>query len=219
MSIDADKKQFEDALARGVRKMGIDLTQEQMDLMAAHAGELISWNRKMNLTAIREPGQIAEKHFADAIAAARYLPEKGRFMDLGSGGGFPAIPLKIMHPGLSLTLVDAVRKKVTFLSHVIRTLKLDRTCALHSRIEDLAKDPDHAGTYDGVVARGFSDLSDLVRLALPMLAPGGSVYALKGENGPKEITPELEARFDIRNEFYQLPSHGAERYLIILKEK
>ena len=197
--------------------MGVTLEPDQIRQMCGHARELISWNKKMNLTAIRKPELIAEKHFTDALAVSRYLTDEKRIMDMGSGGGFPAIPLKVVRPDISFFLADAVRKKVTFLNHVIRTLGLQDIRAQHARVEDLARDPALAGTFDAVVSRGFAQLDAFVSLALPMLRPGGTIWALKGEGGTGEITPELERRFDIKIDPYVLPFEKAERMLIRLK--
>ncbi len=140
-------------------------------------------------------------------------------IDIGSGAGFPAVPMKVICPDLDVTMVDAVRKKVSFLNHVARTLKLDNTRAVHARVEDLAKDPGHFQAYDTVTARGFADLGKLAGLAGPMLAPGGRIYALKGVNALKEITSELEKQFQITHGSYTLPFVDAQRVVVILKAR
>lgn len=196
--------------------MGLELDPDQVRQMCGHARELIAWNKKMNLTAIRKPEMIAEKHFADALGVSRFLMGEKRIMDMGAGGGFPSIPLKVVRPDISFVLADAVRKKVTFLNHVIRSLGLKDICAQHGRVEDMARDAHLAGTFDAVISRGFARLDDFVALALPMLRPGGTIWALKGEGGEGEITPELESRFHIRIDEYRLPFDDAARMLIRL---
>ena len=216
MATSSDLQRFETRLTAGTREMGMPLTPEQVRMMTAHARELLAWNRKMNLTAIRDPQAVAEKHFIDALAISRFVTDENRIMDMGTGGGFPGIPVKVMHPEVSFTLVDAVRKKVSFLSHVIRTLGLKDIRATHARVEDLAVEPETAGTYDAVIARGFTRLDAFADLALPMLRPEGTIWALKGEGGPDEITSELKSRFHIRTDAYELPFEKAGRYLIRL---
>ncbi len=208
---------FKDRLEQGAAKIGQPLTPEQIGLMAGHARELAAWNKKINLTAIKDPGQMAEKHFVDAVAVLKFIGEDIRIMDMGTGGGFPAIPLKILNPAISFTMVDSVRKKVNFLNHVVRTLELEGIQALHGRVEDLAKDPDHAQGYDAVISRGFANLEKFADFALPLLSAKGRIYALKGNLD--EITPELEARFHITHDHYCLPFEKSDRYLVTLSLK
>ncbi len=219
MAIPAGLEAFSDRLCQGCDTMGIVLDHHQIASMARHAHQLILWNKKINLTAIRDPLDIAEKHFLDAIGVQQFVSAKGRIMDMGTGGGFPSIPLKVMDPLVQYCLVDSVRKKVNFLNHVIRTLGLGGIQALHTRVEDLAQDPDHAKGYDAVISRGFANLEKFVALALPLLKPGGEIYALKGREGIDEINPALESGFHITQDHYQLPFTKAGRYLIRLKER
>ena len=210
-------KEFCRCLKKGADLLGLNLSPDQTDLLAAHARELQLWNAKMNLTAITDIQLVAYKHFVDALAAARFLDRCARIMDIGSGAGFPAVPMKVIYPDLDITMVDAVRKKVSFLNHVVRTLKLDNISAVHARVEDLAKDPGHFQMYDAVTARGFADLGKLAKLAGPLLATGGRIYALKGAHALEEITPELKKRFHITHETYSLPFVDAQRFVLILK--
>ena len=212
-------KEFFDCLEKGADVLGLNLSPDQTGLLAAHARELMHWNAKMNLTAITDIRLVAYKHFVDALAAARFLERPARVMDIGSGAGFPAVPMKVIYPNLDITMVDAVRKKVSFLNHVVRTLKLDNISALHARVEDLAKDPGHFQMYDAVTARGFADLGKLAKLACPMLAPGGKIYALKGAHALEEITPKLKKQFHITHETYCLPLVDAQRFVVILEAR
>ena len=148
-----------------------------------------------------------------------FLGEESRIMDMGSGGGFPAIPLKILVPSMSFTMVDSVRKKVSFMNHVVRLLRLDDIRAVHGRVEDLAKMPDHANAYDAVISRGFTELTAFADLALPMLAQGGRIYALKGKLALDEVTPALRDRFHVTCDHYRLPFEKSDRYLIKLAPK
>lgn len=212
-------KEFCDCLEKGADVLGLNLSPDQTGLLAAHARELMHWNAKMNLTAITDIRLVAYKHFVDALAAARFLDRPARVMDIGSGAGFPAVPMKVICPDLDITMVDAVRKKVSFLNHVVRTLKLDNISAVHARVEDLAKDPGHFQMYDAVTARGFADLGKLAGLACPMLAPGGRIYALKGAHALEEITPELKKQFHITHKSYSLPFVDAQRFVVILEAR
>jgi len=211
-------QKFCDRLKQGSRKIEVEITKEQISLMAAHAAELIQWNKKINLTTIIEPLAMAEKHFIDALAVQPFLGQEKRIMDMGTGGGFPSIPLKIINPSFYFILVDASRKKVNFLKHVIRTLGLKDIDAVHCRVEDLALDDSHAGTYDAVISRAFAGLEKFVGFALPMLRPQGKIYSLKGKNAPNEITPALRSQFEIETNHYKLPFEKSDRYMIQLKK-
>jgi len=212
-------KEFCRFLEQGADALGVNLSPDQASLLAVHARELMHWNAKMNLTAITDIRLVAYKHFVDALAAAGFLERPARIMDMGSGAGFPALPMKVLCPDLDVTMVDAVRKKVSFLNHVVRTLTLENTRALHARMEDLAGDPGHFQMYDAVTARGFADLGKLATLAGPMLGPGGRIYALKGAHAPAEVTPELERQFHITHKSYCLPYLDAQRVVVILEAR
>jgi 16S rRNA (guanine527-N7)-methyltransferase len=209
---------FCERLALGSNKLGVDITDEQISLMAAHASELILWNKKINLTAIVDPLAMAEKHFIDALAVQPFLGEEKKIMDMGTGGGFPSIPLKILDPSLQFVLVDSSRKKVNFLKHVIRTLELKDIEAIHSRVEDLALDESHAKSYDAVISRAFTALEKFVWLALPLLKPNGKIYALKGKQAKDEISPDLTLGFKIKTDHYQLPFEKSDRYMVRLEK-
>lgn len=210
---------FEERLETGAHALGISLNPDQVRLMAGHARELWAWNRKINLTAITDPLVSAEKHFVDAVAVQPFIGNAHKMMDMGTGGGFPAIPLKILNPSIRFTMVDSVRKKVSFLNHVVRTLGLEGIRAVHGRVEDLAKSPEHAHMYDAVISRGFAGLEGFTDYALPMLAHGGRMYALKGRQALDEITPAVKERFRISHEHYQLPFEKSDRYLVRLTLK
>ncbi len=153
----------------GALRMGIDLSGEHTAAFARHAAELMQWNRKTNLTAITDPKAVALKHFVDCLAPVPKIPQCIRVLDIGSGGGFPGIPLAIVRPDLQVILIDASRKKISFLKHLIRTLPLAHTQALHIRSESLAADPDHAGAYGVIICRAFAALDDFITAAKPVL--------------------------------------------------
>jgi 16S rRNA (guanine527-N7)-methyltransferase len=212
---------FCDTLCRGSRQMGIFLTPSQMDQMACHAVQLEKWNRRINLTAIKDPAAMARKHFLDAIAIHPYICGKAkRVLDMGSGGGFPGLPLKLLNPDIHMVLLDASQKKISFLKHVIRMLKIGGIEAIHARVEAVSNDPDGwESLFDGVMARGFAALDIIAGLAAPLMDSTGTIYALKGPGAGKEITPELEKKFGVQYDDYQLPFEGEQRCLVRLKPK
>jgi 16S rRNA (guanine527-N7)-methyltransferase len=212
------------------KTIGIDFDRTQNRLFSAHAAELIKWNRKINLTTITDPIEVASNHFLDSLVPARFMSPHAAMLDIGSGGGFPGIPLKVLLPELSVTLIDASRKKVSFLKHVIRTLKLDDIEALHMRAEDLADQPSYINRFDVIVSRALTSLECFVRLALPLLACGGLIMALKGQVGNVELADLQENVLTKLNyagsavrpltiflERYSLPFLYSERTIVTLR--
>jgi len=205
--------------AKGIKYLNINVSGQQAQLMELHAKELMLWNKKINLTAIKQPMQIAEKHFIDSLAAASFIKNKKSLIDLGSGGGFPGIPLKIMNPVLNVVLIDSSRKKINFLKHVIRLLGLKGIEAIHSRAQDLHDKDLYAAGFDAVISRAFTELSNFVELASPFLNKKGTIYAMKGKQAKKEITPELLENFNITTNHYMLPFEKSDRYIISLSQQ
>ncbi len=187
--------------------------------MTIHAKELMKWNKKINLTAIKQPLKIAEKHFIDSLAATSFIKNKNSIIDLGSGGGFPGIPLKIMNPLLNVVLIDSSRKKINFLKHIIRLLGLQGIDAIHSRAQDLHDKDLYIAGFDAVISRAFTELSNFVELASPFLNKEGTIYAMKGKQAKKEITPELLEKFDVTADHYMLPFEKSDRYIITLSQQ
>ncbi|SDU60241.1 16S rRNA (guanine527-N7)-methyltransferase [Desulfobacula phenolica] len=196
--------------------MEIKVSDHQAEQMLVHSRELMVWNKKINLTAIKKPLQIAEKHFIDSIAAASFLGNEQSVIDLGSGGGFPGIPIKIMNPSVNVVLIDSSRKKINFLKHVIRMLDLDKIDAIHSRVEDLHENNAYKNKFDAVISRAFTDLSRFVDLAAPFLNRKGTIYAMKGKNAKQEITPAILNNFNLKSDHYKLPFEKSDRLLIKL---
>jgi 16S rRNA (guanine527-N7)-methyltransferase len=186
-------QEWSDLIIEGAAAFDIVLSPGQTRQLAVHAVELVRWNQKVNLTAITDPFEVAVKHFLDSLPALRSIPEDATLLDLGSGGGFPGLPLKVLRPSLTITLIDASRKKVNFLKHVIRTLKLDKIEALHIRAEDLANDPLYRHKFDVVISRAVSSLGLFRRRAWPLVIDTGAIIALKGDIAKDELN-ELPGR-------------------------
>ncbi len=184
---------WKETIVEGARETDIHVRPGQADQFARHATILKAWNQKINLTTVEDPLEMAVKHYVDAIMPCGYIQPGSRLLDVGSGAGFPGIALKIMIPTLQITLVEATRKKVNFLKHVIRELGLDQIEAIHTRIENL--DQCHKAGFDVIVSRAFSDLSKFVTLSLPYLASSGCLIAYKARGYATEI-PELNKTLD-----------------------
>jgi 16S rRNA (guanine527-N7)-methyltransferase len=163
----------------GARKLDVAVSPDQVCQFAQHAQWLLQWNRKVNLTTITDPFQIAVKHFLDAVAPIQYIPAQGPLLDIGTGGGFPGIPLKILRPEQPMTLIDSVRKKANFVKHVIRELGLRRTEASHMRAQVLCRQTP-GRRFAVVVCRAVADVKGAVRLAAPLVRPNGRIILYQG---------------------------------------
>jgi 16S rRNA (guanine527-N7)-methyltransferase len=179
--------EWKQLIVDGARQLDIPLGLEHAEGFAVHALELKQWNRKMNLTAIKSPLDVAVKHYLDSILPAVFIKPGSSLLDIGSGGGFPGIPLKILTPSLSVTMIDATRKKVSFLNHAIRVLHLNDICAMHIRLKDVIKDRNIHQPFDVITCRAFSSLKHFAMNTLPLLKPGGVLIALKGKEADTEL--------------------------------
>ncbi|OQY58948.1 MAG: 16S rRNA (guanine(527)-N(7))-methyltransferase RsmG [Desulfobacteraceae bacterium 4572_88] len=210
-------------VGEGAEFFDLHLTREHTENFGLHALELMKWNRRINLTAITEPSEIALKHFADSLAPASLISPGSKLLDIGSGGGFPGIPLKVMIPSLSVTLIDASRKKVSFQKHVIRMLKLGNIEAVHARAEELAKNRNFIRAFDVIICRALSALDEFAEMALPLLAENGLIIALKGRISHAELDAMRamlagsQIALSVRQ--YKLPRLGAERSIVSGIEK
>jgi len=209
-------------LVAGAKELGIPLTGEQITRLDLFAEELKKWSRKINITAITDDEGIAVKHFVDSLSLLKAVQGPGRLLDIGSGAGFPCIPVKIVAPDLEMVSVDAVVKKISFQKQAVRLLNLAQFTATHVRAETLAETyPEY---FDWVVSRAFSDIPSFVAMALPLLKSDGRVVAMKGRNAAEEVAAakgalaELGARVDSVLDF-QLPGVGDARSLVIIVKK
>ncbi len=214
----------------GAGQVGVGLTPVMVDQLAYHAQHLLKWNRSINLTAITDPVDVAVKHLIDSLSIIPYLTENKDVLDVGAGGGFPGITIAIAQPNLEVTLVDAVVKKISFLKAMIRGLELPNCQAHHVRIETAPKNgsgkkfemPSH---FDAIVSRALADPELCLRLAIPHLAPNGSVLMMRGrvekEIIPnlrsicRELLPHCDAQIDVNP--IKLPSCDDIRHIIVIK--
>ncbi len=204
-------------IIEGALGFDIRIDQDQAGLFATHARELFFWNKKINLTAIKDPREIAIKHFIDSVIAAKFLPSSGNLIDIGSGGGFPAIPLKIINPGIDMVLIDKVRKKVSFIKHIIRTLKLNKIEAMHIKAEDMARSGEFSGFFHVAICRALTGIEDFFEIARPFVRPGGKLIAMKGKishNDRKGMENIKNQGIVLRADKYLLPFVNAKRSII-----
>jgi len=209
-----------DTLIQAALQMQLEMPDEQIEAFELFAQELKKWNRKINLTAITADKEIAVKHVIDSLCVARLISASGKLLDVGSGAGIPAIPLKISRPDVDVVSVDAVGKKILFQRHMARVLRLNKFEALHSRIENLSAT--HTRHFDVITSRAFSDLGKFVLLVEPLLADGGCLIAMKGPAAHAELeearTVLQSLQFEIKSiDRYSLPYNNGERCLITIK--
>lgn len=208
-------------LLRSLSGLGITLPEPVCRDLVRLREELLRWNARVNLTAITDPREVLEKHLVDSLTVLEEVDPAGRLLDLGSGGGFPALPLRLACPRLQVLSVDAVEKKIAFQRHIVRLLGLEGFTPWHGRAEEVPNRADFAGGFDLVISRAFASLEQFVRLALPCLAPGGRIIAMKGPEGPAELSAASPVLADLGLSCTNcrklvLPESGAGRSVITL---
>jgi len=177
-------------LTLGARTLlGLDLAPAHLALFETYAAELRAWSERFNLTAITDDDGIQIKHFLDSLSLLKALPSgwgRARLVDVGTGAGFPGLPLKLLCPDLRLTLVEATGKKITFLQALVEKLRLTGVTVIKARAEDLGQDPAHREQYDFAVARAVAEMPVLAEYLLPLVRLGGLAIAQKGHDAPAE---------------------------------
>ena len=183
-----------DLLRMGAEGFGVPLDAGQLERFDLYARMLVEWNERMNLTAITEPGEIVVKHFVDSLTllAAVRPPEGARLIDVGTGAGFPAVPLKIARPDLQVTLLDSLQKRLTFLGELSAALGQENAC-VHARAEEAGRDPAFRERFDLATARAVAHLRELCEYCLPFVKPGGRFVALKGGDMAVELAESEKA--------------------------
>lgn len=207
-------------LSKYAEQFGLSLSQEDLSRFDIYLSELKSWNERFNLTAIKDDQGIVIKHFLDSLTPLKFIKPGSALLDIGSGAGFPGIPLKIVEPSLKVTLIDSVNKKVTFMKHIISELGLADIEAVHIRAEDLAKT--RKGCFDVVISRALASLSDFIRLGEPLLAQGGVLIAMKGKNADDEVEEAAKVierkKMSVGSiERFSLPMGAGERGIVVLE--
>ncbi|NHC38552.1 16S rRNA (guanine(527)-N(7))-methyltransferase RsmG [Bacillus sp. MM2020_1] len=215
-------EQFEATL----REKGISLTRDQVDQFELYFQTLVEWNEKMNLTAITDKAEVYLKHFYDSITASFYFDFTKSFhlCDVGAGAGFPSIPLKIVFPHIEVTIVDSLNKRISFLNHLAKVLKLENVHFIHDRAETFGVNPLYRESFDVVTARAVARMSVLSELCLPLVKAGGHFIAMKAahandelEVGQRAITT-LGGRLEAMHTF-TLPMEESERNILIIKKE
>ncbi len=213
------EKLVQDALAL----FNVHISGRQMISLITYEKELLEWNQKFNLTAIRDVESIRTKHFLDSfscVLAWKAAPPT-RLIDVGTGAGFPGVPLKILYPNLKLTLVESVGKKAMFCQHIVRVLGLEHVEVVQARAEELGQNANHREKYDWAVARAVANLHVLSEYLIPLVKVGGTMLAQKGESGPAEAQSAEQTMKLLGGKLKQLipvnlPGVADDRYLILV---
>lgn len=205
---------------------GITVTEEQLHQFELYYEILVEWNEKMNLTGITEREQVYTKHFYDSITLAFYvdMTKVGTMADIGSGAGFPGIPLKICFPHLKLTIVDSLNKRINFLKHVVDSLKLTEVELIHGRAEEVARKQGYRDGFDLVTARAVARMAVLNEFCLPFTKVGGRFAAMKGSDPAEEVKEAGRSLKELRGELemihsFSLPIEESDRHIVMIGKK
>lgn len=212
-------------LATLLTEIDLEPTPSQLKSFAIYAQELMEWNKKMNLTAILNTEEILIKHFYDSLLGmniARWKPNV-QALDLGTGAGFPGIPIKIIEPKIKMTLVDSLNKRVNFLNYIIEQLSLKDIQAIHGRAEDLGRQNSHRAQYGLVFSRAVAKLPVLLEYCLPFLEKEGILIAYKGPEGIQEVELAQKALAVLGGKVeeikeYVLPEKQGDRMIIVIQK-
>ena len=214
---------FKNKMIELSKKINVQLNDEQIKKYFDYMALLLDWNEKINLTAITEVDDVILKHFVDSMTVLKYIENEKSIIDVGTGAGFPGIPIAIMKKDVKITLLDSLNKRINFLNEVCRELKLNNVDTIHGRAEEIGKNKEHREKYDIAVSRAVANMSTLSEYLIPLVKIGGKCICMKGS----EIEQELEqAKFAIKElggkiekvEKFTLPDSDMERNIIIIKK-
>lgn len=221
------KKDFSQ-LKKDLNEFGIELTAEMEEQFLLYYNMLIEWNSFMNLTAITDFDEVLKKHFTDSVSLIRAIPDLGeknyRMIDIGTGAGFPGIPLKIVFPNISVVLLDSLNKRVNFLKEVISKLQLTDITAMHGRAEDFAQNKEYRESFDLCVSRAVANLATLSEYCLPFVKKNGRFISYKSEKVSEEFDVSGKAISVLGGEYenqvtFELPDSDIYRNLFVIKKK
>lgn len=218
-----EKDEFFYKLQNQAQKIDINLTNKQLNEFYTYMNLLIEWNKNINLTAITEPEEIIKKHFIDSLTISKNIKKDSSIIDVGTGAGFPGIPLKIVREDINVVLLDALNKRLNFLNEVIKENELKNIETVHFRAEEIGKNKKYREKYDIATSRAVAQLNILAEYLLPLVKIGGKCICMKGSNVEEELKNSKKAITLLGGEIekieeFILPDSDIKRNVIIIKK-
>ena len=215
--------EFSSILKKKGKLINVDMEGIQVERFYKYMNMLVEWNEKINLTAITEPNDIIDKHFIDSLTIEKYIKDNSKVIDIGTGAGFPGIPLSIIRDDLNITLMDSLNKRINFLDEVVKENVLNNVDTVHSRAEELARNSGFRAKYDVVTSRAVASLNILLEYMIPFAKVGGYCICMKGSNIDEELENAQKA-LEVLNakvekiDTFKLPGNDYGRNIIVIKK-
>lgn len=214
--------EFKKKITEKGKEIKVDITENQTELFYEYMNLLVEWNNNINLTSITEPNEVILKHFIDSLTIYKYI-KNASVIDVGTGAGFPGIPLKIIDKDENITLLDSLNKRINFLNEVIDNLRLENIKAIHGRVEEVARDKTYRESFDIAVSRAVAPLNVLLEYMVPLVKVGGKCICMKGSNVEEEIRISKNALKRLNAEIesvenFELPGTDMKRNIIVVKK-
>ena len=219
-----EKIEFIEKISNQSKELGVNITNMQAEKFYLYTNMLLEWNEKINLTAITEQNEIIQKHFIDSLTINKYIDEEASIIDVGTGAGFPGIPIKIVRDDIRVTLLDALNKRINFLNEVIEQNKLTNIDTIHARAEEAGKNKDFREKFDISTSRAVAPLNVLVEYLLPLVKIGGKCICMKGSNAKEEVENSKKAISLLggkieKIEELELPKSDIKRTIIVIRKE
>lgn len=217
-------KEFENSFKSFLEKIEIELDEKQIEQFYDYMQRLLKWNEKINLTAITQPQEIIIKHFVDSLTISKYIKENTKIIDVGTGAGFPGIPLKIYRNDIEVILLDSLNKRINFLNDVINKMGLDKISAIHGRAEEFGHNKEYREKFDIATSRAVANMATLSEYLIPFVKVNGMVVAMKGSDVKQEIDESKRAINVLGGkifgvEEFNLPDTDIRRNVILIEKE
>lgn len=219
-----DIEKFKITFQEYLEKLEIELDEKQIEKFYDYMNLMIEWNKKINLTAIVKPEEIIVKHFVDSLTISKYIKEGAQLIDVGTGAGFPGIPLKIYREDIEVVLLDSLSKRINFLKEVVERINLDKVTTIHGRAEEFGHNKEYREKFDVATSRAVANMSTLSEYLIPFVKIDGSIIVMKGSEIEQEINESKKAIKILggvitdKKEF-NLPSTDIKRNIILIKKE
>lgn len=217
------REEFNQKMKRCAEQIGIMLEEKQIEQFYQYMQILLHWNEKVNLTAITKPEEIILKHFIDSMTIQKYIEPNQKLIDIGTGAGFPGIPLKIIRKDIQIILLDSLNKRVQFLNTVIEQLELEKIETVHARVEEFGKNKKYREQFDYATSRAVANLTTLSEYLLPLVKIKGKCISMKGSNIKEEIDQSQNAIAVLGGkiegiEAFKLPESDIDRHIVLIQK-